>query len=159
MQIHFRQSTFDDIPRLLSIQKAAFLEDLLRYEDFETNPACESFETLKDNIEKAHHFTILHEHRHIIGAIDIRGNNERMHISKIFVDPAIQNKGIGTYSMQYIESIFPDTKLWTLYTPCLSFRNHHLYEKLGYKKVKETPVNDKLVLFKYEKLGGDKQQL
>lgn len=153
-QIFFRKSTLDDIPRLIRIQKAAFHEDLLKYEDFETNPACESFELLKENIEKAYHFTILGEQQYIIGAVDIRGNNERMHISKIFVDPEFQNKGVGTYAMQYIESIFPDTKLWTLYTPCLSFRNHYLYEKLGYKKVKETPVNDKLVLFKYEKAAA-----
>ncbi|GGH50365.1 acetyltransferase [Paenibacillus silvae] len=151
MDIYFRESVVEDAPTLLRIQKAAFKDDLLKYEDFDTNPACESIELLEYNIMNFHHLTIEKNCNQIIGAIDIRRNKERIHINKIFIDQEIQNKGIGTYAMQHIESLFTDVSLWTLYTPSLSFRNHHLYEKLGYKKVKEIQVNDKLVLFKYDK--------
>lgn len=150
MALIFRKSTLEDIESLLPIQKASFQEDLEKYEDFETNPACETKEKLAENIKRYHHFTIL-DGDTVIGAIDVRGNDERMHIDKVFISPESQNKGIGTASIQFLEEKFPNVKLWTLYTPYLSFRNHHFYEKFGYKKVKEVQLTSKLILFKYEK--------
>ncbi|OCA90335.1 hypothetical protein A8F94_00045 [Bacillus sp. FJAT-27225] len=151
MTIVFRKSVLGDIIHLLSIQKAAFQEDLEKYQDYDTNPACETPEKLAENIKKFYHYTILDGEK-IIGAFDVRGNDNRMHIDKIFIDPSIQNKGIGTSAIHFIEREFPNVKLWTLYTPSLSFRNHQLYEKLGYKKTKEVQLSPKLILFKFEKL-------
>lgn len=150
MTLIIRKSTLDDIEDLLPIQKASFQDDLEKYQDFETNPACETFEKLEENIQKYHHFTILEENA-ILGAIDVRGNKERMHIDKVFIAPSKQNNGTGTLAIQFLEKQFSDVKLWTLYTPYLSFRNHYFYEKFGYKKTKEVQLTDKLILFKYEK--------
>lgn len=151
MTIIFRKSVLEDINILLSIQKASFQEDLEKYQDYETNPACETPEKLAENIAKFHHYTILDGGR-IVGAIDVRGNDERMHIDKVFIDPFIQNKGIGTTAFQFLEEQFPNVKLWTLYTPSLNFRNHHFYKKFGYKKTKEVQLSPQLNLFKFEKL-------
>ncbi|WP_425466314.1 GNAT family N-acetyltransferase [Niallia taxi] len=71
-----------------------------------------------------------------MGTIDVRGNKERMHIDKVFITPSKQNKSTGTMAIQFLEKQFSDVKLWTLYTPSLSFRNHYFYEKFGYKKPK-----------------------
>ncbi|POF46267.1 GNAT family N-acetyltransferase, partial [Staphylococcus pseudintermedius] len=38
-----------------------------------------------------------------------------------------------------------------VYTPHKSFRNHHFYESLGFKKYGEAILSDKLTLFKYVK--------
>ena len=150
MTLIIRKSTLEDIEDLLMIQKASFQDDLKKYQDFETNPACETSEKLEENIQKYHHFTILEENT-IIGAIDVRGNKERMHIDKVFITPSKQNKGTGTMAIQFLEKQFSDVKLWTLYTPYLSFRNHYFYEKFGYKKTKEVQLTERLILFKYEK--------
>lgn len=56
--------------------------------------------------------------------------------------------------MRLIEEKYPDAKSWFLDTPYLSFRNHHLYEKMGYKKIGEE-IPDKesnFKLFLYEKI-------
>lgn len=150
MSLVFRKSTMDDVNTLLTIQKASFQEDLEKYNDKENNPACETFEKLAENIKKFNHFTIL-DGQTIIGGIDVRGNNERMHIDKLFISPSVQNKGVGTVAMQFLEEQFSNVKLWTLYTPFLSFRNHHFYEKFGYKKTKEIQLSPRLKLFKFEK--------
>ncbi|MBD8033966.1 GNAT family N-acetyltransferase [Solibacillus sp. FSL W8-0474] len=152
MSLLFRKSKIEDIEILLPIQKASFQEDLEKYEDFETNPACETSEKLAENIKKYQHFTILDEDT-VIGAIDVRGSDERMHIDKVFVSPTSQDKGVGTAAIQFLEEQFPNVKLWTLYTPHLSFRNHYFYEKFGYKKTKEVQLTTNLILFKYEKLS------
>ncbi|PPA70331.1 GNAT family N-acetyltransferase [Jeotgalibacillus proteolyticus] len=155
MSLNFRKSAMEDIDRLLPIQRASFQDDLEKYEDFETNPACETAEKLTENIRKYHHFTIL-DGETVIGAIDVRGNNERMHIDKVFISPGNQNRGAGTEAIRFLEKQFSDVKLWTLYTPHLSFRNHYFYEKFGYKKTKEVRLTPKLILFKYEKLRSIK---
>lgn len=76
-----------------------------------------------------------------------------MHIDKLFLSPAVQNKGIGTAALLFLEEQFSDVKLWTLYTPFLSFRNHYFYEKFGYRKTKEVQISQDLILFKYEKVN------
>lgn len=82
MALIFRKSGVEDIEILLPIQKSSFQEDLEIYEDFETSPACETSEKLAENIKKYHHFTILYDDT-IIGAIDVRGNDERYKDTKI----------------------------------------------------------------------------
>ncbi|MEK5143532.1 hypothetical protein [Paenibacillus sp. FSL M7-0134] len=69
--------------------------DLDKYENFDSNPACETYGKLAENIEKYNHFTIL-EGETTIGALDIGGNDDRMHIDNVCVSPLNQNKGAGT---------------------------------------------------------------
>jgi len=107
MKLEFRKSIDEDIDELLMIQSQVFQEDLMKYEDFDTNPACETFEKLQENISKYDHYTILDsEINKIIGALDVRGNDERMHLDKLFIHEDYQGKGIGTSSMQFIEQHF-----------------------------------------------------
>ncbi|WP_165980316.1 GNAT family N-acetyltransferase [Paenibacillus sp. FSL k6-2145] len=147
----YRPSNKGDIPKLLEIQKEVFEEDLQKYQDYDTNPACETWEKMIKSIEVAHHFTIFDRNDNILGAIDIRGNDERMHINKIFIKTECQNSGMGTKAMDFVQKKYTGAKLWTLYTPHLSYRNHYFYEKMGFSKIKEVKVSDRLTLFKYEK--------
>ena len=57
------------------------------------------------------------------------GNN---FLGNIFVDPAMQNLGIGTKAWQFIEETYPNAISWQLDTPTWATRNHHFYEKLGF---------------------------
>lgn len=50
MSLVFRKSTIDDVNALLKIQRASFQEDLEKYKDTETNPACETYDKLAENI-------------------------------------------------------------------------------------------------------------
>ena len=53
--------------------------------------------------------------------------------------------------MQLIESEFPEAMEWSLDTPHLNGKNHHFYEKLGYIKVGEHDITEKLRLIDYVK--------
>ena len=83
-----------------------------------------------------------------IGAFIIWWNeNGESFLGNIFVDPAFQNKGIGSKAWHYIEEKFP-TKSWQLETPTWSIRNHYFYEKIcGFKKV---ALKDDQVIYKKE---------
>lgn len=63
-------------------------------------------------------------------------------LGTIFVDPSYQDRGIGTAAWRLIEATYPDTKSWNLGTPSWAIKNHHFYEKNGFKKIREESVDD-----------------
>jgi GNAT superfamily N-acetyltransferase len=62
-------------------------------------------------------------------------------IGTVFVDPALQNKGMGTRLWQFIEARYPQTKSWRLSTPSWATKNHYFYEtKCGFQRVQSDPI-------------------
>jgi RimJ/RimL family protein N-acetyltransferase len=152
VEVSIKKTKLDEIEDLLAIQKEVFAEDYALYEDHDSTPVNETTEKLIENIERFFHFTIWLDND-IIGAIDIRPlDDKRLRLSKLFLRNEYQNKGLGSKIIQLMESEFPLIKDWSLYTPYLNNRNHHFYEKLGYIKIGEVQVTEKLQLFKYEKI-------
>jgi GNAT superfamily N-acetyltransferase len=152
VEVSIKKTKLDEIENLLAIQKEVFAEDYALYKDHDSTPVNETKEKLIENIERFFHFTIWLDND-IIGAIDIRPlDDKRLRLSKLFLRTEYQNKGLGSTIIQLMESEFPFIQNWSLYTPYLNKRNHHFYEKLGYMKIGEVQVTEKLQLFKYEKI-------
>lgn len=58
-------------------------------------------------------------------------------LGTIFLDPMIENKGVGTKVWRMIENMYPDTISWSTETPIFSRRNHNFYiNKCGFSCVK-----------------------
>lgn len=76
----------------------------------------------------------------IVGAIIVRifdtGKNQ---LHTIFVEPEYQNLGAGACMWAFIESTYPETKIWQLETPGFAIKNHYFYEKCGFRKVEVKP--------------------
>jgi GNAT superfamily N-acetyltransferase len=76
-------------------------------------------------------------------------------LGTIFVDPDVQDRGIGTQTMNFIHDSFP-ARTWRLETPDWATKNHHFYEKCGYRKTDEHPDDEAgFVSFVYERVTGD----
>ncbi|ATP40080.1 hypothetical protein CSE16_08465 [Solibacillus sp. R5-41] len=152
MALAIKPTIKEEVEELLLIQQEAFANDLNKYQDFETSPVNESSERLLYKVENFLHYTIWYDEQ-IIGGIDIReGKEAKYRLNRIFLANTYQNKGLGTHIMQRIEAEFPNAVEWSLDTPHLNNRNHHFYEKLGFKKVGEHKISDKLILFDYKKI-------
>lgn len=151
MKLEIKRTKEIEAQRLLEIQKEAFAEDLKRYQDYDTNPVNEPIERLLKKIEIFLYYTIWIDDE-IIGGIDIRDlKDERYRLNRIYLSNKYQNKGFGTRIMDLIEKEFPLATEWSLDTPHLNIRNQHFYEKLGYEKVGEHQINNKLILIDYVK--------
>ena len=57
----------------------------------------------------------------------------RNSIPRIIINGEYQNKGLGSALMALLEANYPLARSFSLDTPHLNIRNHHFYEKLGYK--------------------------
>lgn len=80
-----------------------------------------------------------------IGCVILWINKETKinYLGTIFIDTALQNKGIGKKIWEFIEKEYPDTIKWCTETPGFSRRNHNFYvNKCGFHVVKiERPMD------------------
>jgi GNAT superfamily N-acetyltransferase len=72
-------------------------------------------------------------------------------VGRAFLEPEVQNRGIGGELLAFAESAIPDTKRLLLDTPVWNLRNQHFYEKAGYSKTDEVGSDDGIRLVQYEK--------
>jgi hypothetical protein len=134
------------------IQNEAFQEDLISYQDFETNPACESIDQMLYKIN-AHYYYAIYFHDQIIGGVAVQKRADyEYRISPMYLSICFQNKGLGTEILNAIFSLYPDARLWSLSTPKMSLRNGHFYEKFGFISVGEHYINELLTLTHYQKV-------
>ena len=61
-------------------------------------------------------------------------------LGTIFVEPELQDMGVGERSWRFIEEIYPETKSWRLATPTHATKNHHFYTKCGLVEVESDPI-------------------
>jgi hypothetical protein len=51
-----------------------------------------------------------------------------------------------------VEEHYPETTSWTLHTPGWASKNHHFYEKCGFRKIREEQQPDGMILWVYQKV-------
>ncbi|MDQ2087956.1 GNAT family N-acetyltransferase [Herbivorax sp. ANBcel31] len=121
------------------------------YKDYDTNPVFEKMEKISLKIQKHYYYKILVDDK-ILGGIHAYKKSDSIYcLNRIYVRPDYENLGIGKMAMEFIEKEITDADIWTLETPHKSYKNHHFYEKLGYKRtgnIEDFSENLKLIHYK-----------
>mgnify|MGYP003105919990 CR=1 FL=1 len=136
--IEFETFTEEDIQKLTLIMKRAFDEDTKIHlgreaggpTGYDNGDFLRKWGLNKDSTQ----YKILLDKK-IIGAVILWINKETNHntLGTIFVDPELQEKGLGTKIWTKIEKMYPDTIVWNAETPIYSHRNHNFYvNKCGF---------------------------
>jgi GNAT superfamily N-acetyltransferase len=107
-------------------------------------------------IRDAYYYVIEYDGRMVGGIIVFAAGATQYDLGRIYVDPSVQNRGIGKHAMRLVFSEFPREVLWTVGTPEWASSNHRFYESIGFHKVRETPVDPDLgwAGFEYERRSG-----
>jgi len=151
MTVSLLQATSGDAQLLKSISVQSFTDDFEKYGSFP--PGIKSLKWHKTEIKKGHYYKIIYENEIIGGICVIPLLNDEIEVKYLFISDFFQNKGIGSKVMRLIERMYCAYKVWSLVTPYKAYRNHHFYEKFGYKKIGEIqpdPQNPHK-LFEYRK--------
>jgi GNAT superfamily N-acetyltransferase len=77
-------------------------------------------------------------------------------LGTIFVDPDMQDKGVGALAWRFIEESYPETVSWRLATPTWATKNHHFYTKCGFSKVESDPLipaEEDIAIYRKEMAG------
>lgn len=144
-------SKIEDAQALLKIQKEVFHSDLIKYKDYHTSPAAESLDFFRFRMQTSLHYSVFVDGRLAGGICLLKKTTDHYYLYRIFLGSEFQNKGLGSKLLRQLERQFPQVKKWSLDTPKDNRRNRHFYEKFGYKKIGEQPINEYLTLIQYEK--------
>jgi ribosomal protein S18 acetylase RimI-like enzyme len=140
-----------DLPEILALQKVAYQSEAELYTD-DSVPALR--QTLAEMEKDFERMTFL---KGIVNGkivTTIRGYDEdgSAHLLRLSVHPYFQGRGLGARMIHEIESVFPLSRRFEIFTGHKSTRNIGLYAKLGYKQFKTEPFNDEIQWVYMEKV-------
>lgn len=148
--MHIELATVCDAEPILALQKLAYIEEAILYNDFTIPPMVQKIEQVIQEFKEKSVLKVSMDDK-IIGSIRAYQERESCYIGKLMVHPAYQNRGLGTRLLIEIEKKFPYCKRFELFTGCNSRKNIYLYQKSGYLPFKELLVSDTLKLVYLQK--------
>lgn len=139
---------------LWEMQKAAFMDLLKRYQDYDTSPAAEPESRITERLEQpfTSYYWII-ENGKKAGAIRVvdMQDGTRKRISPIFILPEFRGRKLAQRAICAAETLH-GADHWALETILQEPENCHLYEKMGYHRTGQTLViNGRMTLVYYEK--------
>lgn len=155
MIVELKKINYDDLELFHNMQIESFKSLLKKYQDYNTNPGNESLERIieKFNQSFTNYYMIMGDNQPVGGIKIINRGDERYRVSLIFILPRYQGRGIAQKTLNSIEQIYKDAKLWELDTVLEEEGHCYLYEKLGYVKTgKFEKITDSMTIVDYEKV-------
>ncbi|MCL2631434.1 MAG: GNAT family N-acetyltransferase [Firmicutes bacterium] len=144
-----------DFQEILALQRLAFYENAVLYNDFNITPLTQTIEDIA-NESKTHTILKAVSENKIIGTV--RGGiiGDYCHLSKLSVHPNFQNQGIGQRLILAIESNFKGAT-FRIVTGYKDEKNIALYQKLGYKIYKNERIENNPCSVFMEKVGNNSE--
>jgi len=141
----------NDLARILAIQKEAYLSEAAIYADYSLPPLRQSLEEITSEFESKV-FLKAEIDANLVGSVRAALVGKTCHIERLIVDPNFQRKGVGSALLSQVESVFTEPTRFELFTGSKSTGNIRLYERHGYKIVREELLSSAVTLVHMQKL-------
>ena len=146
------KAEFGDCSEIHRMQVESFNSLLLKYQDFETSPAAESLERIRDKMKNSDYYFIVLNDKVKIGAIRIIQEEKSCRISPMFILPEYRNNGYAKEALRKAEELFEKVDDWYLDTIKEEPKLCSLYSKMGYKpNGREEKIKDNMTIVFFEK--------
>lgn len=148
--------SMEDAEMVSKINVCAFEDERKKFGPWKNNEGPEWYQgkwytdlNLVKQLIKEHYYYKILVDQEIIGCFWLHDIDEKtIELEDFCILPEYQGKGYGYQALRDMEKLFPSRQKCVLGTPAYSIRNHHLYEKAGYRKVGMTAED---MVFLYEK--------
>ena len=154
MEISLGKATIHDCNQIHQMQITGFKPLLNKYQDFETSPAAETLEQVRNRFKypQTDHYFIQLKGRSI-GYIRIsKIDKKTCKLQQMVISTAYQEKGYAQQAIQQIEKLNSQVKSWVLDTTKQEKKLCYLYEKMGYQLTgNEKKIKDGMDLVDYAK--------
>ena len=152
--ISIEKAKVSDARRILDIQKEAYLSEAEIYDDYNIPPLTQTLTEIESDFDN-YTFYVAKINGVIVGSVNLKVEKGIGLIGRLIVRPDIQNQGIGTILMDYVEANHTDLDAFELFTGYKSERNLSFYSKRGYQEFKRQPVHARLVfIFMRKKIAN-----
>ena len=155
--MEIKTAIIEDAETILALQRLAYQSEAAIYDDFTIPPLTETLEDIKDRFLDRRFLKAI-EDGQIVGSVRAYQDEATCHVERFVVHPDYQRRGIGTALLNMIETCFPAARRFELFTGHKSESNIRLYERVGYRAVRQERVNEKVTLVVMEKMAGDPER-
>ena len=114
MGVSLCKANLEDAMIIHEMQVNAFMPLLEKYQDYDTNPANEPLERVITRLNQSFtDYYLIKYFEDTVGGIRIvKLGNKSYRVSRIFILPEYQGKGIAQKVFEIIEQLYPDADLW-----------------------------------------------
>lgn len=138
-----RPITVDDAGEVLTLQRAAFVQEALIYDAVDMPPLTQTLDEVRGELEENLGCVALDGER-MVGCVRARVDGDLLLIGRIAIAPDQQGSGLGTALLSAVEERGREAGATTaeLFTGSLSEANLRLYEREGYEESERVPGDD-----------------
>ncbi|MEV8025051.1 GNAT family N-acetyltransferase [Microbacterium sp. NPDC080220] len=138
-----RPISVDDAGEVLTLQRAAFVQEALIYDAVDMPPLTQTLDEVRAELEDNLGCVALDGER-MVGCVRARVDGDLLLIGRIAIAPDQQGSGLGTALLSAVEERGREAGATTaeLFTGSLSEANLRLYEREGYEESERVPGDD-----------------
>ena len=145
-------ATTKDAPDILTLQKLAFAIEAKRYNKPDIPPMVETVDDFLPYFDD-HIFYKLEENGRLLGAVNIKIEDNTGHIGRLIVRPDSHNQGFGKQLMAHIEKEHANLARFELFTGYRSHKNISFYQKQNYTIFKTVMLEEDFGFVYMEKIN------
>ena len=157
--IEITPARVDDAEQILAVQHAAYRLEAERHGAAMLPPLAESLDELIAALDShivlvARHSTGVATTRSdpVVGSVRALVHDDTAHIGRLAVRPDLHGRGIGRQLLWAIErSTTASVARYELFTGHRSARNLRMYERAGYRRIRDVPASEQVTLIYMEK--------
>ena len=138
--ILINRANLKDVPEILALQKIAYRSEAELYGDDSVPALHQTQEQVAVDFGQMVFLKAVANGK-IIGSVRGRLDGDEAHVGRVIVHPYYAGRGIATRLIRQMEEEMGDARRFTAFTGHQSTRNLHLYEKLGYRRVRTEPFS------------------
>ncbi|WP_156213713.1 GNAT family N-acetyltransferase [Lentzea aerocolonigenes] len=130
--------TSEHAGQVLTVQRAAYLEEARRYGAWDLPPLVETLDEITRHLKDGTPALGAFDGQRLIGSVRSRIEQDRMEIARLSVAPDIQGAGVGRRLLEGISTLAPaEVRVVWLFTGAESDGNLKFYESAGFVRTRE----------------------
>jgi GNAT superfamily N-acetyltransferase len=141
--IEIRGIRSEDAGEVLTLQRAAFVQEALIYDSVQMPPLTQTLDEVEAELVENLGCVAI-EHGRMIGAVRARSDDGLLLIGRLAIAPDKQGFGVGTQLLEAVEGRGRESgcREAELFTGSLSEANLRLYERAGYRETTRVDGDD-----------------
>ncbi|MFD5825754.1 GNAT family N-acetyltransferase [Lentzea sp. NPDC060358] len=138
MNVHIGPITPEHAGEVLTIQRAAYLQEARRYGAWDLPPLVETLKQVRAHLGDGTPSLGAFDGTRLVGSVRSRVDGERMEVARLCVAPDVQGGGVGRKLLHMISAKAPaGVRVVWLFTGAESEDNLRFYESAGFVRVSE----------------------
>ncbi|GGU84738.1 GNAT family N-acetyltransferase [Lentzea flava] len=136
--MNIRPLTAEHAGEVITIQRAAYLQEARRYGAWDLPPLVETLDEISDHLRDGTPALGAFDGPRLVGSVRSRIDGDRMEVARLSVAPDVQGAGVGRRLLEAISAQAPAeiTVVW-LFTGAESDGNLRFYESAGFVRAAE----------------------